>query len=488
MNLFAIKKKTQGVQVFVSYRREGGRDLARNIYERLSMSGYITFFDYDSMRNGKFNTQIFEAIDQATDFILVLSKGALNRCSNDDDWVRTEIEYALNKGKNIVLVASEDFREFPSDLPKSISSIKDIDIVFLYNKNKHYDQSIADMKRALKARPSWLLGKTAFILGIFISVLFLAVISYGIGKYLSQEKEPEGTIMTVKPYSATIHLMRYDKLKLAHGTGLKENYLKIFSYGDSISENSDMYIYPKSLYISYASGNFVSVSDYENLDNLMIPYHDPVIQLQLQSKSPNTLVLTEAVMEIEDWRYDDQPAFFFNMSRNTLQIVNEGANLINKGVLRYSHIYPEESFVNYKYTQELQLNNNITAVSLSPSYEEKHIRGELSLPNGNSFSFKTITKDSIPLLEQTLDPVTMPNLHIYDIGEKPSQKIKLDDFCRSLTKGEIDDEVHFALHCGYSCTFRVRLRMISSFGQELLSNYLYIRYSKPNHGYNIIKK
>lgn len=75
-----INKK--GVQVFISYRREGGRDIARNIYERLSMSGYTTFFDYDSMRNGKFNTQIFKAIEQASDFILILSKDALGRCVN----------------------------------------------------------------------------------------------------------------------------------------------------------------------------------------------------------------------------------------------------------------------------------------------------------------------------------------------------------------------------------------------------------------------
>ena len=167
----------KGVQVFISYRRDGGRDIARNIYERLSMSGYTTFFDYDSVQNGKFNIQIFKAIEQASDFILVLSKGALDHCVNMDDWVRIEIEYAIKEKKNIVLVAPEEFSGFPDYLPIEIASIKNIDIIFLYYKNKHYDQSINDIKSALIAKPSMFV-KSKWIMPIVFVLLIMLFLYY----------------------------------------------------------------------------------------------------------------------------------------------------------------------------------------------------------------------------------------------------------------------------------------------------------------------
>lgn len=487
MKLFMKQLKNRGVQVFISYRRDGGRDLARNIYERLSMSGYNTFFDYDSMRNGKFNTQIIEAINQTTDFILILSKGALDRCSNEGDWVRIEIEQALSQEKNIVLVASEDFEGFPLDLPPSISSIKNIDIVFLYNKSQHYNQSIIEMMKALKSRPANMSQKTkVFLYAIFVALL-LAILGYWVGRNLSNEKGSIVNETEVKGYNATIHLMRYNKLKLEHGASLPEEYLNIFSYDDSVSESSDMFVYPVSSYISYASNSEVIACNYENIDSFIIPYHDPIIQLQLQSKTPNTIVLTNAILEIEDLRFDDQPAYFFNINGDSLQIINEGADLMKRGELKYCLLYPDESFVNYKHTKEIMLDKIITTFFLSNVLEDQQVQGVLTQPSGNNYRFRSSKKKSIFQLDHILKTIEMPNLQVYNISEKPKQEVPLKEFYRSLTKGETDEEVHFAIKCSQSCTFRVRLRMESSFGQQLFSNYLYVRYSKPHHGINIIK-
>jgi len=114
--------------VFISYRRAGGIETARNIHDRLTHLGFDVFMDLASMRRGKFNTQIYDEIEKADNFVLVLSKDSLNRCAETDDWVRLELEHAINHNKNIILVSKTDFQGFPSDLPESISEIRYIDL------------------------------------------------------------------------------------------------------------------------------------------------------------------------------------------------------------------------------------------------------------------------------------------------------------------------------------------------------------------------
>ena len=111
-------------QIFISYRRDGGDMLARSIYERLDKHGYECFLDKEKLGSGKFNTALYNQIDECTDFLLVLPQNALNRCTNSDDWVRLEIERAIEKQKNIIPIMMPDF-EFPleEDLPKSMQEL-----------------------------------------------------------------------------------------------------------------------------------------------------------------------------------------------------------------------------------------------------------------------------------------------------------------------------------------------------------------------------
>ena len=92
--------------VFISYRRKSCVDDARLLQQALKSRGYNVFFDYDSLRDGKFDTKIFEAIDEAPIFILMLAEGSLDNCVNKEDWVRKEIEYALEHGRKIIPVCS----------------------------------------------------------------------------------------------------------------------------------------------------------------------------------------------------------------------------------------------------------------------------------------------------------------------------------------------------------------------------------------------
>lgn len=109
-------------QIFISYRRDGGEFLAGRVSDKLSDMGYSVFYDIESMRSGAFNNQIYSAIDQCEDVLLVLPPNGLDRCADEGDWVRKEIEYALNSGKNIIPLLMNGF-QFPNDMPASIAPV-----------------------------------------------------------------------------------------------------------------------------------------------------------------------------------------------------------------------------------------------------------------------------------------------------------------------------------------------------------------------------
>ena len=135
-------------EVFISYRRDGGVDYARMIYLELKGRGYNTFFDYNSLRDGKFNEGIFKAIEESRYFILVLSSGALDRCMDESDWVRHEIEYAMSKNKAIIPVCpSGNVREFPAQMPESFEPLRNIQISMLQMDDlfdKSFDKIVED--------------------------------------------------------------------------------------------------------------------------------------------------------------------------------------------------------------------------------------------------------------------------------------------------------------------------------------------------------
>ena len=103
------------MDVFISYRRDGGFAFARLLYECLQKEGISTFLDLEELRSGAFNTKLYEAIDASENFVIVLPPNSLDRCVDENDWVRLEIEYAIKKKKNIVPILVNGFT-FPKSL------------------------------------------------------------------------------------------------------------------------------------------------------------------------------------------------------------------------------------------------------------------------------------------------------------------------------------------------------------------------------------
>ena len=109
--------------VFISYRRDTGLDLARSIAYWFRLNGCVCFLDQTEVLTGQFNKVIYNAIDRTKYLLLLLSRGALDRCSKDGDWVREEIAYAKSKGVKIVPATSLDDFKCP-DLPKDLEFLK----------------------------------------------------------------------------------------------------------------------------------------------------------------------------------------------------------------------------------------------------------------------------------------------------------------------------------------------------------------------------
>ena len=107
------------MDVFISYRREGGYAMARLLYECLKNNGLSVFLDLEELRSGQFNEKLYQEIDKCKNFVLVLPPNSLDRCHAENDWLRLEIEYAIKQQKNIIPVMMVGF-EFPEQLPPSL--------------------------------------------------------------------------------------------------------------------------------------------------------------------------------------------------------------------------------------------------------------------------------------------------------------------------------------------------------------------------------
>jgi len=107
---------------FISYRRSNGLAFAGRIYDHLKANGFNPFMDVEGLGVGRFDEQLRDKVLQADNFILILSHGALDRCTSAEDWVRKEIALAIQHNKNIILIFTDGFT-FPDSLSSDIESI-----------------------------------------------------------------------------------------------------------------------------------------------------------------------------------------------------------------------------------------------------------------------------------------------------------------------------------------------------------------------------
>lgn len=54
---------TEKYDAYISYRRDGGFNIARLLLDRLEQNGLRVFFDIEELSNGKFNEKLYSTID-----------------------------------------------------------------------------------------------------------------------------------------------------------------------------------------------------------------------------------------------------------------------------------------------------------------------------------------------------------------------------------------------------------------------------------------
>ena len=116
----------KSLDVFVSYRRSNGSQLASLLKVHLQLRGFSVFIDVERLEAGKFDNNLLQSIRQAKHFLLVLTPKALERCIQDSeckDWVHREIVAALQSQCNIIPIIDNFQWPEPEELPEDMRAV-----------------------------------------------------------------------------------------------------------------------------------------------------------------------------------------------------------------------------------------------------------------------------------------------------------------------------------------------------------------------------
>jgi tetratricopeptide (TPR) repeat protein len=111
-------------QGLISYRREVSWALTLTLHQHLTEHGLDAFLDIESIRGAvQFDTIILNQIAARPYFLLVLTPGTLERCDDPNDWLRREVEQALETQRVIVPAYTPefDFEDIERFLPKDLA-------------------------------------------------------------------------------------------------------------------------------------------------------------------------------------------------------------------------------------------------------------------------------------------------------------------------------------------------------------------------------
>lgn len=188
--------------IFISYRRDGGAELAQLVYKDLKKRGYRVFMDVRELRSGHFDDELRRQVGAAKDFLLLLTPNSLDRCTDPGDWVRSEIALALQLKLNIVPLVKPPFRiPNPEDLPPELAELPRHNAVE-YNHDKS-DESLAIAASRLRSKSSWLRANRGRLLAACLGLAaILSTLGVWIG-FADLGKKAEQTQQTTTEIKTT---------------------------------------------------------------------------------------------------------------------------------------------------------------------------------------------------------------------------------------------------------------------------------------------
>ena len=125
-------------EVFISYSRKDS-DFARQLNDRIQMSGKTTWFDQESIAAGTdFAAEIYKGIESSDNFLFVISPGSV-----ESPYCADEVEYAYKQGKRFVTVLYKAVE--PDTLHPSLASVQWID----FSQRSKFDIAFSELIRTL---------------------------------------------------------------------------------------------------------------------------------------------------------------------------------------------------------------------------------------------------------------------------------------------------------------------------------------------------
>lgn len=343
--------------IFISYRRDGGYETAKHLYDLLRLDGYSVSFDIDTLGNGPFDTELYRRIDQCSDFIVILSNGALDRCmdptvSLENDWLRNEVAYAISKDRNIVPVIGSDF-SFPDTLPSDIEKIKYFNGV-VYNR-AYFDAMYSKLKTFLQSKPERKVSVKIGVLIAFVIAAVLAVLGFIFfsnddfrhddGPELIVEKGGE---VFIKASLLDSSFVRTDSVVAAAVS--PDNYFGIdecmdfgcynsFHYTDSFVADTCV-IVPWGRYVGdyYARSHALIDDPTFNIlgEDFYTNTHYPLLDVKLVNNSGETIIIDNLVIAVNESVIDSRPFVVVIESAGVLSFLNQGWTGWNDCKFRFS--------------------------------------------------------------------------------------------------------------------------------------------------------
>lgn len=144
-------------RVFLSYRRANSSYIGRSVFQDLRAAGYDVFFDVEGLDSGDLSQVILRQIAARPHFVVILAPGSLERCADPNDWLRREIEYALETGRNVVplLFNGFNFADYRHILTGKLAALENQNAVRVPREEEFFDAAMTRLRdQFLQPRPS----------------------------------------------------------------------------------------------------------------------------------------------------------------------------------------------------------------------------------------------------------------------------------------------------------------------------------------------
>jgi hypothetical protein len=172
---------TNNYDIFISYHREDGAQYARILQMQLEKTGYRVFLDYDELKRDRFGDDITRAIQSAPIFLMVLTPLYLKRCKEEGNWIKREIDLAIEGKKHFVpLNPDRKFNGIPEGLSPQIADVVE-----------NYQHSIVDFGQTLKVTYSQMVENQIKpivkprrrLWGLWNNLIVVCLVAIGVGLF-----------------------------------------------------------------------------------------------------------------------------------------------------------------------------------------------------------------------------------------------------------------------------------------------------------------